>query len=629
MKMNKNEQTYTNELQNLMKYMSSVLATEFPTKLITVEYLMLAILDTKYCHANLILDNCLMSENLTELRNIYTDALKKHSNSISNPLPSSGYSEELSNVLQKAEEEAKSVKAPLVGSEHLLLAFLNLDNKFNEGQILQRFHLDYDFIKARCSKQLENDSKSKTQKLLPAKSLTIKAKRKISDIVDDVIPIKSQVNNKAIIVAPQTEFIPKYTTSINEYVKKHQSEIIVERNEEIEKIIKILCRRKKNNAILVGEGGCGKTAIIYGLAAMIEKGLVPDILIDKEIVMLNPMALISGTHFRGMFEERVNGLFDELKRYKKYILFVDDIHTVMKNGTKEKDNDLSGMIGDILNDGEVRVLSTTTFKNYHNTIELNASLERKFQKVIIDSPNTEKACKMVEANKNFYETYHHVQYSRKAISKAVELAERYMTNRALPDSAFDIIDLAGAQASLIDRDPRPIKSIKKRINEITNEKLIALNQGEFEIVESLEKENDVLEADLLDYRRSTKEDDMKVIKINENDIAQIVSEFTQIPVNKLSLDEKKKIAHIDDVLKNSIIGQDEAIENVCKVIKRNKVGLGDKTKTMANLLMVGPTGCGKCVTKDTYITVKNKKTNEVQRLTMAEFIEVLENYNNK
>lgn len=627
--MNKNEQTYTNELQNLMKYMSSVLATEFPTKLITVEYLMLAILDTKYCHANLILDNCLMSENLTELRNIYTDALKKHSNSISNPLPSSGYSEELSNVLQKAEEEAKSVKAPLVGSEHLLLAFLNLDNKFNEGQILQRFHLDYDFIKARCSKQLENDSKSKTQKLLPAKSLTIKAKRKISDIVDDVIPIKSQVNNKAIIVAPQIEFIPKYTTSINEYVKKHQSEIIVERNEEIEKIIKILCRRKKNNAILVGEGGCGKTAIIYGLAAMIEKGLVPDILIDKEIVMLNPMALISGTHFRGMFEERVNGLFDELKRYKKYILFVDDIHTVMKNGTKEKDNDLSGMIGDILNDGEVRVLSTTTFKNYHNTIELNASLERKFQKVIIDSPNTEKACKMVEANKNFYETYHHVQYSRKAISKAVELAERYMTNRALPDSAFDIIDLAGAQASLIDRDPRPIKSIKKRINEITNEKLIALNQGEFEIVESLEKENDVLEADLLDYRRSTKEDDMKVIKINENDIAQIVSEFTQIPVNKLSLDEKKKIAHIDDVLKNSIIGQDEAIENVCKVIKRNKVGLGDKTKTMANLLMVGPTGCGKCVTKDTYITVKNKKTNEVQRLTMAEFIEVLENYNNK
>lgn len=627
--MNKNEQTYTNELQNLMKYMSSVLATEFPTKLITVEYLMLAILDTKYCHANLILDNCLMSENLTELRNIYTDALKKHSNSISNPLPSSGYSDELLNVLQKAEEEAKSVKAPLVGSEHLLLAFLNLENKFNEGQILQRFHLDYDFIKARCSKQLENDSKSKTQKLLPAKSLTIKAKRKISDIVDDVIPIKSQVNNKAIIVAPQTEFIPKYTTSINEYVKKHQSEIIVERNEEIEKIIKILCRRKKNNAILVGEGGCGKTAIIYGLAAMIEKGLVPDMLIDKEIVMLNPMALISGTHFRGMFEERVNGLFDELKRYKKYILFVDDIHTVMKNGTKEKDNDLSGMIGDILNNGEVRVLSTTTFKNYHNTIELNASLERKFQKVIIDSPNTEKACKMVEANKNFYETYHHVQYSRKAISKAVELAERYMTNRALPDSAFDIIDLAGAQASLIDRDPRPIKSIKKRINEITNEKLIALNQGEFEIVESLEKENDVLEADLLDYRRSAKEDDMKVIKINENDIAQIVSEFTQIPVNKLSLDEKKKIAHIDDVLKNSIIGQDEAIENVCKVIKRNKVGLGDKTKTMANLLMVGPTGCGKCVTKDTYITVKNKKTNEVQRLTMAEFIEVLKNYNNK
>jgi ATP-dependent Clp protease ATP-binding subunit ClpC len=368
---------------------------------------------------------------------------------------------------------------------------------------------------------------------------------------------------------------------------------IVGREQEINEIIKVLSRRKKNNAVLVGEGGCGKTAIVYGIANMIVNGDVPEILDGKEIVMLNPMALVSGTHFRGMFEERINGLFTELKKNSKYILFIDDIHTVLKNGSKEKDTDISGMIGEALSEGSIKIIGATTFKDYRNSIESNSSLSRKFQKIIIDPVSNAEAVKILTNNKKYYEEFHNVQYTEKAIKKAVDLAERYITDRTLPDSAFDIIDLAGANTSLIDREPIEIQNIKKRIKEIQNEKENSLNNGDFEKIDVLNAEENVLNADVADYRRSNHKDSIEQIVINEDTISNVVSEITKIPVSKLSSSEKSKIAHIDDTLKKSIIGQDEAIDSVCRVIKRNKVGLGDKTKTMANILMVGPTGSGK------------------------------------
>lgn len=578
------EEDYTLEFNEVMDYMTSTLYNEFPTDVLTLEYLILAILDNRNCHANMILDNCLMSENIEELRKIYVSVLDKH---MKPQLKGDKlvFNDDLIKAMDCAKAEAEKLNCSPIGTEHILLAILNKDNGFTETEVFEKFRLEYHFIFNKCD--VKPQEKKQEKELKPKKLQAKKISNKNNDI-----PLKSQVNTKIISTSSSNEFVEQYTTSLNRLAANGQIDEIVGRKQEINEIIKVLSRRKKNNAVLVGEGGCGKTAIVYGIANLIVNGDVPDVLEGKEIVMLNPMALVSGTHFRGMFEERIDGLFKELKKSDKYILFIDDIHTVLRGGSKEKDTDISGMIGEALSEGTIKIIGATTFKDYRNTIESNSSLSRKLQKIIIDPTTNAEAIEILENNKKYYEDYHNVVFTEKAIKKAVDLAERYITDRTLPDSAFDIIDLAGANTSLMDREPIEIQNLKKRLRGIEEEKDAALNSGDFEKIDSLNAEQNVLNADIADYKRSNNKD-IETIEINEDDISNVVSEITKIPVSKLSSSEKAKIAHIDDTLKKSIVGQDEAIDSVCRVIKRNKVGLGDKTKTMANILMVGPTGSGK------------------------------------
>ena len=578
------EEDYTLEFNEVMDYMTSTLHNEFPTDVLTLEYLILAILDNRNCHANMILDNCLMSENIEELRKIYVSVLDKH---MKPQLKGDKlvFNDDLIKAMDCAKAEAEKLNCSPIGTEHILLAILNKDNGFAETEVFEKFRLEYHFIFNKCD--VKPQEKKQEKELKPKKLQAKKINKKNNDI-----PLKSQVNTKIISTSSSNEFVEQYTTSLNRLAANGKIDEIVGRKQEINEIIKVLSRRKKNNAVLVGEGGCGKTAIVYGIANLIVNGDVPDVLESKEIVMLNPMALVSGTHFRGMFEERIDGLFKELKKNDKYILFIDDIHTVLRGGSKEKDTDISGMIGEALSEGTIKIIGATTFKDYRNTIESNSSLSRKLQKIIIDPTTNAEAVEILENNKKYYEDYHNVVFTEKAIKKAVDLAERYITDRTLPDSAFDIIDLAGANTSLMDREPIEIQNLKKRLRGIEEEKDAALNSGDFEKIDSLNAEQNVLNADISDYKRSNNKD-IETIEINEDDISNVVSEITKIPVSKLSSSEKAKIAHIDDTLKKSIIGQDEAIDSVCRVIKRNKVGLGDKTKTMANILMVGPTGRGK------------------------------------
>ena len=578
------EEDYTLEFNEVMDYMTSTLYNEFPTDVLTLEYLILAILDNRNCHANMILDNCLMSENIEELRKIYVSVLDKH---MKPQLKGDKlvFNDDLIKAMDCAKAEAEKLNCSPIGTEHILLAILNKDNGFAETDVFEKFRLEYHFIFNKCD--VKPQEKKQEKELKPKKLQAKKISKKNNDI-----PLKSQVNTKITSTSSSNEFVEQYTTSLNRLAANGKIDEIVGRKQEINEIIKVLSRRKKNNAVLVGEGGCGKTAIVYGIANLIVNGDVPDVLEGKEIVMLNPIALVSGTHFRGMFEERIDGLFKELKKNDKYILFIDDIHTVLRGGSKEKDTDISGMIGEALSEGTIKIIGATTFKDYRNTIESNSSLSRKLQKIIIDPTTNAEAVEILENNKKYYENYHNVVFTEKAIKKAVDLAERYITDRTLPDSAFDIIDLAGANTSLMDREPIDIQNLKKRLRVIEEEKDAALNSGDFEKIDSLNAEQNVLNADIADYKRSNNKD-IETIEINEDDISNVVSEITKIPVSKLSSSEKAKIAHIDDTLKKSIIGQDEAIDSVCRVIKRNKVGLGDKTKTMANILMVGPTGSGK------------------------------------
>ena len=583
---NKNQSNYTIELNEVLEHMSTVLLNEFPTDVLTPEYLILSILDTRDSHANLILDNCLMSNNIEELRKIYVQVIDGH---IKPQLKDGNarYNDELVRILNCACEESDKLNNSQVGTEHVLLAILNIKNGFKEEAIFSKFMLQYDFIYNKCNINTEGQEKPLKPKKLVQKKIN-------NNNNQNIPPLKSQVNMKTIsMTGGDTSAIDQYTTNLNKLAKDGKIDDIIGREQEIEEVIKVLSRRKKNNAILVGRGGVGKSHIVYGIAKLIEENKVPSVLEDKEIVMLNPMALVSGTHFRGMFEERIKNLFDQLQASNRYILFIDDIHTVLKSGSKDKDTDISGMIGDILSDGAVKIIATTSFKEYRNAIESNTQISRKFQKIVIDPTSIEDTIHILQENKFYYEDYHCVYYNDKAIEKAVKLADRYITDRSLPDSAFDIIDLAGARTALVDREPIEIQNTKKRMKQIEEEKNNALNNGDFEKIDSLTIEENVLASDLADYKRDLKNLKLQSIEIGEADIADVVSEITKIPVSKLTSDEKTKIAHIDDILKQSIVGQDEAVDSVCRVIKRNKVGLGDRNKTMANILLAGPTGSGK------------------------------------
>lgn len=582
-----NNGIYSHELDDVLNYMVDILVNEFPTDIFTPEYLMVSIFDINNCHANMILDNCLMSNNMEELKEIYMSVLKDHSKPLIGETDKTKvqFDFELNKILETAKEEKKKTNAKVVGTEHVLLAILNPKNNIKIREVFNTVGIEYNFILDKC---MEETSKRPASKPIKAKGLI---NNNGGALKPAIFPLKSEVNATSII--SKDEFISKYTTNLNTLAKEGKIDELVGRKAEIQEIIKVLARRKKNNVILVGNGGVGKTAIINGLATMIVNGNVPPILEGKEIVMIDIMALVSGTHFRGMFEERVKGLFDELKSSNKYILFIDDMQNVLKSGSKDKDTDLSGMIGDILSGGDVRVIGTTTFKDYRNSIETNTSISRKLQKLIIEAPSEKEAIEILLKSKKYYEDYHNVTYTDEAIEKAVELAERYITDRSLPDSAFDVIDLAGAATSVSEKEPIEILNLKKRLSAIDGEKNVALNAGEFEKIDALTLEENTINKELSDYKREQNSKKSSTTIIDVDDIATTVSNLTKVPIAKMSSNEKKKIAHIDEILKKSVIGQDEAIDAICKVIKRNKVGLGDKTKTMANLLLCGQSGCGK------------------------------------
>lgn len=614
-KKNTTDSRYTVELEEVLSYMTGVLLDEFPTDVLTAPYLVLSILDNRNSHANLILDNCLMSNNLDELKEVYVTALNEH---MKPQLKSNSmvFDKELTGILSAAISEAEKMNTSSVGTEHVLLALLNKEYGFQETKVFDQFKIEYDFIFSKC--------KPSSTDIVPSKS-TLKPK-KLSSLPKpnnyNPIPPKSAVNTKTVSsMASSNSYIKQFTTNLNKMAKNGEIDDVIGRDKEIMEMIKAMSRRKKNNVVLVGDGGCGKTAICYGLANMIERGEVPPIMEGKQIVMLNVMALVGGTHFRGMFEERIKGLFDELSASDKYILFIDDIHTVLKSGSKEKDTDISGVIGNVLTEGNIKIIATTTFKEYRNTIEINQSISRKLQKIVIEPMNIEQTIQVLKQNKKYYEDFHHVKYTEEAIRKSAELADRYINDRKLPDAAIDLIDLAGAKTSLINREPIEIQNTKKRLKQIDVEKDNALNSGNFEAIDALNIEENVLLSDLADYKRDIKNLKYKTIKITEDDIADVVAEVTHIPVTKLSSNEKEKIAHLDETLKQSIIGQDEAIDDVCRIIKRNRVGLSNKSKCMGVILAIGESGCGKTLMAKKIAEQVFGDENALVRIDMSEYSE--------
>lgn len=572
--------TNTREYQNIFDYMQDVLGNEFPTSEYTPEYVILSILDNVRCHANLIMDSVLMSESMEYLRRHYYNELKTKKNKPIIDKKAFSYNKELSDLIKCVAEEAIEHNSTNVGTEHIILALLNKKYNFKSAKELLNAGLQYEYVANKIS-DFQETKKEEDEK------------RYINNNSNNRIPLKSEIQAKVSVSNDDTPNIRKYTINLNDEITNGHYDQLVGRDDILKKIIKVLSRRKKNNVVLTGKEGVGKTTIGYKLAEMVESGNVPDVLSGKKVVMLDTMALVSGTHLRGMFEERVDGLFKELKNNSNYILFIDDMQNALRSGNRDKDCDLTDVIGNILTEGDVRVVGTISFKNYRNCIENNSVLSNKLQKIVVEPSTKEETFEILKNNKFYYENFHHVKYSDDVIKKTISLAQRYITNNNLPDSAIDVIDLTGASVSLSNKQEKSLKEVKEKLASFDEQKKKAMNSGDFELLDEISKQESVLNKKLNDIKRDINNDETSWLNVTENDIAETVSTMTNIPVAKLKSDEKETILHISDILKKDVIGQNEAIDEISKAIKRARAGFGDKSKVMATFFLCGGSGVGK------------------------------------
>ena len=574
------------EYKDILAYMLDILGNEFPTAEFTPEYIMLAILDNPRCHANLVMDNILMTDTLDYLRNYYAQVIREEPKK---PILNKDvkFDKELSDIINRAEDEAEFLTSTKLGSEHILLSIINPANHFKVGEKLISFGLAYDSICSNCRDFVDEETEQKSPKVKKVDNSYISNNHQ-----DAKIPLKSEINSKVFVQNGNTPFINKYTINLHEEIANGKYDKLIGREDILDNVIKVLSRRRKNNVILVGKPGTGKTSIGYRLAEMIDCGSVPYNLEGKQVVMLDVMAILSGTHLRGMFEERVDGLFKELKNNSNYILFIDDMQNIVRNTGKDKDGDLSDVISKILTGGDVRVVGTISFKDYRNGIENNSVLSTKLQKIVVEPSTKEETFKILKSNKSYYENFHHVKFDDECLLKAIKLANRYITNNNLPDSAIDVIDLTGASISLNNKQSTSMKALKEELNSFDGEKKKAMNSGNFEKLDEIAKKESQLLKKISDMKKKIDNDESTWIHATEDDIADTVSAITTIPVSKLSISNKTTILHIDEILKKDVIGQDEAINEIAKAIKRSRAGFSDNNKC-TSLMMIGTTGVGK------------------------------------
>lgn len=569
----------SDELSDVLGYMIRVIGVEFALHSYTTQAFLLSVIESYDSNAYNILNKYLTSECIGRISQRLANELSLMNNGYN--VSSQGYDDEFKAIMVQAEREAEILESSFIGSEHVLLAILNKDIQFPSGGFLQKF-IGYDMVKAWCLGKIAMLPQAMMQKReLPYFNNTKKRQ----------MELKSQINSLTYVVNREYTYIPKYTTNINEMVRDGKCENLVNRPKLTEKIIQVLARRKKNNVVLVGNGGVGSTSLVHLLAKLINEDKVPTVLKGKHIYMLDIVKLVSGTTLKGMFEERVNGLFEELTSSEDNILFIDNMQMVVRNTGRDKDGDLTDVLGPILSDGKVRVIGTMSFKDYRNGIENAPALSHKLQKVVVEATNDEETLEILKSNRQLYEQYHHVLFSDDCLTRAIKLAKRYITNNNLPDSAIDVMDITGARMSK--NEDKVLLKLKKDLKKIEKKIRKAMDTGNFEKVEKLSKDQSGLKKDIVDRERNLEQENTMWTMVTEEDIDDTVSTITDIPISKLKASDKQSILNIANILKKDVIGQDEAIEEIAKAIKRNRAGFSDKNKVYATFMLVSPTGCGK------------------------------------
>jgi ATP-dependent Clp protease ATP-binding subunit ClpE len=408
-------------------------------------------------------------------------------------------------------------------------------------------------------------------------------------------------------------FLDQFGRNLTQLAKAGLIDPVIGRDKEIERVIEILNRRNKNNPVLIGEPGVGKTAIAEGLALKIAEGQVPEKLLNKEVYLLDVASLVANTGIRGQFEERMKRLIAELQRRKNVILFIDEIHLLVGAGSAEGSMDAGNILKPALARGELQVVGATTLKEYRQ-IEKDAALERRFQPVIVHEPTVEEAITILKGIQPKYEQFHHVKYTDEAIEACVKLSHRYIQDRFLPDKAIDLLDEAGSKANLR-LGPTDEKQIQERLAQIAKEKAKAVKEENFELAAKLRSEELKLEKQL----QNGVNQERPVVDVA--DIQRIIEEKTGIPVGKLQADEKEKMKHLEENLAKKVIGQEEAVKKVAKAIRRSRAGLKAKHRPIGSFLFVGPTGVGKTELAKTLAEELFGSKDAMIRLDMSEYME--------
>jgi ATP-dependent Clp protease ATP-binding subunit ClpC len=414
----------------------------------------------------------------------------------------------------------------------------------------------------------------------------------MNDLMDDEEKMMSK-KQKQSSDSP-TPVLDNFSRDLNKLAEQGKLDPVIGRDREILRIAQILSRRKKNNPIIIGEPGCGKTAIVEGLAMKIVSGECPRNLVDKRIVNLDLTSVVAGTKYRGQFEERMKVIIEELQANPNVIVFIDEVHTLVGSGNSAGSMDGSNIFKPALSRGEIQIIGATTLDEFRKNIEKDGALERRFQKVIVDPSSVVETIQILKNIREKYESYHKVSYSDEVIESCVKLADRYITDREFPDKAFDILDEVGARMQTELKVPESIEELKKKAAEIRQLKIDVVKKQNYEHAAQLrDKEKKLL--DKLDSEKKKFEDEMSnnKQKISVEDVYDVVSSMTKIPVNKMSVDDTKALINLDKELMGKVIGQDDAVKKIAKAIKRNRLGIKDPNRPIGSFVFLGSTGVGK------------------------------------
>ncbi|HRI58688.1 MAG TPA: ATP-dependent Clp protease ATP-binding subunit [Saprospiraceae bacterium] len=517
-------------------------------------------------------------------------------------------------VLKVTFLEAKLMKNEEIYPEHLMLSLLKHQDAF-ATKLLNEYDVDYDTFK----KELEY---VRSEQDLATPNLFAQASNEGSDYEEDEERRGYQSSQKREQKS-RTPVLDNFGRDITKLADEGKLDPIIGREREIERVSQILSRRKKNNPILIGEPGVGKTAIVEGLALRIMQKKVSRTLFNKRIVMLDLAALVAGTKYRGQFEERIKAIMNELEKSRDVILFIDEIHTIVGAGGATGSLDASNIFKPALARGELQCIGASTLDEYRQYIEKDGALDRRFQRVMVDPPSQEDTIHILKNIQPKYEEFHNVVYSEAAIKACVRLSDRYITDRFLPDKAIDVLDEVGARVHLKNIVvPKHIEELEKRIEELKDLKNMAVKNQQYEDAANLRDQESKLVRQL-EFAKVEWEDETKTKRypVEEDDIAEVVAMMTGIPVRKVGQSESKKLVHMADDLKKMVIGQEDPVTKISKAIQRNRVGLKDPKKPVGSFIFLGPTGVGKTELARALARYLFDTEDALIRIDMSEYME--------